>query len=147
MVNKQLATRAAHKRTYWRYWDREFLHEYERSGGIPSEERRFAELGISSLSSYLSYWNQHYACLIDAAPDERLFVVRTSELSDSTARLTRFLTLNSVPRKVPRFNKTERRVQLRDIIDLDYLTMRSQKICGDMMLKMCPDVVHASALL
>ena len=51
------------------------------------------EQGLFSANSYLSYWRLHLETVERAVPMERLLVVRTDQLSDSTGRIEEFVGL------------------------------------------------------
>lgn len=107
----------------------------------PAEERVLARHGLYTLDAYLSYWARHNTEVLRKIPGDRLFVLRTEEISSRMAELARFV---GVP--VETLNSTKSRAyaaaQKFDILadlDPDYLSEKLEQHCGPVLSQFFPD--------
>jgi len=92
--------------------------------------------GLYTLEGYLSYWARHNQSVLDTVPTERLFVLRTNEISKKTKELAAFLGVNE--RSIEANRNTHHRIAIKrhnilSQVDQSYLEETVEKYCGNLM--------------
>ncbi len=96
--------------------------------------------GLHPLRSYLTYWTAHNQRILDAVPAERLIVVKTREIGQSSRRLEDFLALPAgTLRSAVHSNSAKARHGILDQIDPGYLRASAEACCGALMARLFPE--------
>ncbi|MDA8093257.1 MAG: hypothetical protein M0T84_04970 [Betaproteobacteria bacterium] len=100
--------------------------------------------GLHPLRSYLTYWTAHNQRILDAVPAERLIVIKTGEIGQSSCRLEDFLALPAgTLRSAVHSNSAKARHRILDQIDPGYLRASAEACCGALMARLFPETgVH-----
>jgi hypothetical protein len=106
------------------------------------EERVLKEKGFYPLSAYLSYWTMHNGAVLSKVPAERLFVVRTDQITQRALEIVDFAGL---PRRSVHLHRTHefRNPSKQEIIrqiDRDYLEKKVEKYCRPLMTRFFPEI-------
>jgi hypothetical protein len=74
------------------YWRPVYQH-YFRNEAFATEESELKELQLYPIASMLTYWRESNQLAIDSIPSDRLLILETKKLSESTEQLEDFLKL------------------------------------------------------
>lgn len=123
----------------WRWWAD---YRYRREGPVPVEEAGLLERGLYPLDAYLRYWVHHNERVLAVVPSSRLLVLRTDEISSSLPSLAEFLDVpvSSLDVTGSRAGTAVERLDLRSIIDTDYVASAVQERCGPLMRRFFPEL-------
>jgi hypothetical protein len=116
-------------------------HFGPRTGHGPFE-RPLAERGLHTVDGYLSHWSWHNSRVLRSVPEERLLVVRTSDISRSTGRLSDFLGVpeSSLSIAQSHSNRARRYEGVVRQLDRDFLRERAKTLCGALMEELFPEI-------
>ncbi|MFM2063175.1 MAG: hypothetical protein RLZZ507_2845 [Cyanobacteriota bacterium] len=87
MVNQEAATKADVQESYWEI----LFNEYFKDNDAEEEDRKLLEQGLHSVSAYLKHWNYHHRKVIETVPQERLLILKTSELNSKIEEIASFI--------------------------------------------------------
>jgi Sulfotransferase domain len=104
----------------------------------PPEEEALAARGLYTLDGYLGSWARHNRMVLEAVPEERLFVVRTEDLG---ARLDELAAFAGVPRETLDEDRAHEfpaagRFDVLGELDPGYLQARIDHHCGDLLSRL-----------
>lgn len=107
------------------------------------QERVLAELGLHPIQQYLRYWRYHNLRVLDTVPADRLLIVKTAEIGESTRRLEAFLNLppGSLKSKI-HSNSSPVRHSILKRIDSGYLYDSVMECCRDLMERFFPEALR-----
>jgi Sulfotransferase domain len=99
------------------------------------EERVLAEHGLRTLRHYLSHWTAHNQTVIATVPKERLLVVRTDDLDNSSGQFATFLGVPAHTIDLTRSHlfRNPKRFHLMSSIDSAFLDENVRRYCGPLM--------------
>ncbi len=101
----------------------------------PPEEAALAERGLYTLDGYLGSWARHNRMVLEAVPEERLFLVRTEDLSPRLGDLASFAGIAVDDLDAGRAHEFPAAGQF-DVIgelDHDYVQDRIDRHCGELL--------------
>jgi len=111
----------------FRYQADRFIH--------PPEEKVLQEKGLYTLDGYLSYWAWHNQLVLDHVPAERLLIIPTHEISQSTEKLADFLEIPHLHLNTARSHGFEGKEMFNVLaqLDPDYLQAKVRQYCQPVM--------------
>jgi sulfotransferase family protein len=118
------------QRTYYRV--DQFTHQ--------RGEEAFRDAGLYPVRAYLSAWGRHNRHLVEVVPPERLLVIRTSEIKNSSERIAAFLGVDPKSVDAERGHQyvNERKYHMLEKVDRSLLEESIHECCGDVMAKWFP---------
>ena len=125
---------------HWKEW-RKLLFGEIRDDEFATEEQVFASRGLWPLERFYRLWSEFYRVALDAVPDDRLLVLRMTELDQSLDKIASFLgiratTLND--KRAAAYQTPQNHGLLRDI-DGEFATRKAEAVCGELMARFFPD--------
>ena len=105
-------------------------------------EKILADNQLETLDGYFSYWAEHNSKIIAAVPEERLLVIKTSEINQNISKIENFLgiTPGTLPTQV-RANTAKNKINLLSKIDPDFLEEKVNFHCKELMDKYFPEII------
>ena len=109
----------------------------------PDEERVLQEKGLYTLDGYLSYWAHHNSTVIDTVPPDRLLIVRTDRISETTDEIVSFsgIPADSFKRGASHIPSAKKKLHVLDELDRSYLAQKVNEHCGDLVARFFPETV------
>lgn len=106
------------------------------------EEERLRVLGLCPLDLYLGLWKEHNETVLRLVPVERLLILRTHEIPNSTRQLADFLDIPASSLDMSRSHsyRAEGKLHLLRQMDRDFLDARFQQHCQELMRRFFPDM-------
>jgi hypothetical protein len=96
-------------------------------------EAPLREAGLRPIASYLRSWAEISQGVLDAAPADRLLVIRTEDLDTSTPTLGRFLGIDPATIRVEHANHLSTRAGLLAAVPHAYVRERAEELCAPLM--------------
>ncbi len=120
---------------------RDFRFKPERYVHSP-QESALNRPGVYTLNGYFSYWAEHNSRVIRIVPPERLLVVRTDQISRMAPHIAEFAGLPASFVEAARTHefKVQRRANLLEQVDRDYLESKVEQHCRPLMARYFPEV-------
>ncbi|MGR5237548.1 sulfotransferase [Vibrio alfacsensis] len=94
------------------------------------EETFLKESGLFSLDSYLKQYSEQYEIIFNAIPKERLLVIRTDQISNSVAEISRFINYTGDPVVPVHTNKLSDNVELDQRVGSSFIDEKIKQHCG-----------------
>ena len=96
------------------------------------------EHNLYPLDSFLKYWVSANSSIKQAIPDNQLLILNTRQLKDSTHSLADFLTIDndSINAQTTHQNKTEKKYDIVNMIDANFLQDRIYTLCDEWTRKL-----------
>ena len=106
------------------------------------EEKILSVHGLSTLDSYLSAWDYHNRRILDSAPESRLLVLRTDEISQKTGEIAKFLEIppENIDVSGSHLRRAQNKIGILSGIDPEFIDDRVNLHCGDLMHKYFPEL-------
>lgn len=107
------------------------------------EEEILKRHGLHPLARYLTYWSEHNRRVMDLLPPERLLIIKTKDIGNSSDAIEKFLGLppNSLDKAV-HSNSASARHSVLDQIPRDFVRAQVEACCGELMRKFFPDAME-----
>jgi len=138
-INHQLGRPLSVKSTFWKklrdiYFKDNFKHS--------KEEQVLAEKGLYTIDGYLSQWKTYNQKVISRVPENRLLIVRTSEIRDQADMIEKFVGIppNSLDLNRSHLNVRTKGFDLLSKIDRDFLKEKFDFYCKNLMKIYFPDL-------
>ena len=108
----------------------------------PEEEQSLKEHSLYTLDGYLSNWNEHNKKVLDTIPKERLLIVRTDQIAQNLDNLARFAGLKNGSKIIANCHvfPSEKKFNILDQLNADYLEYKIQQHCGELMTIFFPEI-------
>ncbi len=108
----------------------------------PQEEAILKENNLYPLEGYLSYWHDHNKKVIDTVPKERLLIVRTDQLAQNLDNLACFAGLKNGSKLITNCHEfpSEKKFNILDQLNADYLDFNIIQYCGELMKIYFPEI-------
>ncbi len=106
-----------------------------------TEEEILQKNGLHPLSRYLKYWTEHNQRVLNLVPPERLLVIKTTDIGQSSGAIETFLNLppNSLGKAVHSNSAPAHHSLLKQIPD-EFVRAQVREHCGELMKKYFPEV-------
>ncbi|MBV7299786.1 sulfotransferase [Enterovibrio paralichthyis] len=101
--------------------------------GFSKEEQYLEALGLFSLEAYLKQYAEQYRIIFDAVPEERLMVLKTSEISESVGRISDFVGYEGKALAPVHTNKLADSVKIHEKIPPEFIDAKVEECCGWLM--------------
>jgi hypothetical protein len=131
-INHQLGRPLSVKSTFWtKLRDIYFKDNFKHS----KQEHILAEKGLYTLDGYLSQWKTYNQNVISWVPEDRLLIVRTSEIDTQTEKLENFVGIpaHSLDLTRSHLNVRTKGFDLLSKIDKNFLKEKFDFYCKDLM--------------
>jgi DNA-binding protein Fis len=105
------------------------------------EEQILADNGKYTLDSYFKYWNEHNSKVLATVPEDRLLIVKTTEINQSIRQIEEFLGIprGTLPNQVQK-NVTRKKNNILSQIDKNFLEEKANFHCKELMDKYFPEI-------
>ena len=106
------------------------------------EEEPLKRRGLYTLDGYLSYWAYHNNKVLSSIPQEKLMIVKTSEISNKAHSIAEFAGLpkNSIRLDQTHSFKNPKKFKVLEEIDEKYLELKIDEYCRPLMDKFFPEI-------
>ena len=123
-----------HWQRFAHWWFEPQHYEYS------THERVIEDHGLFPVDSCLEHWAEHTRTVLATVPDDRLLVVRTTDIGSDIPRIARFVGVPEDTLNAERSHmfKAAARHNLVEQIDPDYLAERVEHHCGDFVREFFP---------
>ena len=108
----------------------------------PNEEKALKKNNLYTLDGYLSYWNYHNKKAITVIPTNKLLILRTDKINESTKVLSDFVNLfnyNIMNSNVHSF-KAKNKFNILAQINKDYLYSKVKEHCIELLIEFFPEI-------
>lgn len=98
--------------------------------------------GLGSLASFLNAWSHHNRTVLQSVPEDRLMIVRTSEIGSQIPAIAAFVGVPEetlIGRSAQTFTTKKKHGVLAQM-DSGYVRELAERHCGDLMRRFFPDV-------
>jgi len=124
-------------------WDKlaEFQSRHKNLVHAP-EEKVLKENGLSTLDAYFSRWAEHNEKVLALVPNERLFVVRTSEIEQRAHEIAGFAGLPRWAIRLEHAHAFENPIRKEIIREIDrvFLEWKVEQYCRPLMTRFFPEI-------
>jgi len=98
-----------------------------------AKESILEDLKLYPIDAYLNYWVDANKTAIDAIPSTQLLVLHTNQISHNLGELSEFLNIkeDSLNKERAKMNVTEKKHNVMDKLDHEYVKERIEVVCGD----------------
>jgi len=108
----------------------------------PEEERPLKERGLYTLDGYLSYWTYHNKKVLSSISNERLMVIRTSEITKMAREIAMFAGLMARSVRVEKSHAYRNPIKLNVLGEVDkvHLEAKVEQHCRELMSIFFPEI-------
>lgn len=139
IINNQINYKNPNDETYDHTWLKVLFGELPQT--YAEEEKVLSDNELYPLDTYLSYWARENEKLLNVIPEDRLLLLKTSEISNSTETIASFLGVSSSTFDMRKegSNKAVAKHNVLAKIDRDYLDEKFEKHCATLMQRLFPE--------
>ena len=111
----------------------------DRHSGYAPEETLLMNFGLCSLDTYLSQYADHYARVFSNIPEERSLVLKTSQLSQSIAKIADFLGVKESTIRLAHSKKSPNKIQPLKEMNPQFVKSKIYHHCHDLITEQFPN--------
>jgi hypothetical protein len=123
-------------RTFMEFWFATARHPHRKA------EERLRDVGLFSLTAYLTVWRDHVETCVGRIPAERMLLLRTHELSASWDKIAEFLGIDAalLDRDHGHINRGTWPLRLNSLVNDEEVESAVTSICRETMQRFFPEV-------
>jgi Sulfotransferase domain len=126
----------------WKALERYRYGRYNRT--FEAQERSLATIdNVYPISSYLSYWKDHYTLVTNRVPRHRLFLLKTHEIHKCVIPLASFLNIEPTSIDIEQCHaasNTQKSINLYSYVSKGFVAEQVEQYCGDIVHKIFPEL-------
>jgi hypothetical protein len=114
---------------------------YSRGHEYTKHDKFLEDMKLFPIRSYLEFWNAHNQNVINSVSEKNLLILKTHEISKSSAKLSSFLNINSsqINTESSHEFKAKEKHNILKRLDVNFLYDTAMELCGDLNDKYFPE--------
>ena len=121
---------------------------YSRGHEYTKHDEFLKELKLYPIRSYLEYWNTHNSKIIETVDKDRLLIIKTHQISESSNELSVFLNINKslIDTNSSHEFTAKAKHEILKKLDTNFLHDTAMEVCGDLNDKYLPEKAISNIL-